>query len=84
MDTDFYTQLNSKVTTKYYKPSKTNKTGFRGVKWHSRSNVFEAWIRVPGKKNKLYIGRSSTAEGAAIKYDEKARELFGDDAITNF
>ena len=58
------------------KPS-NNTSGVKGV-WKTRNNKYCA--EVAGKK----IGYFNTAEEAARKYDEKARELFGEFARLNF
>lgn len=69
---------------RFHRDRRTNKTGFIGVTWKAREGMFVARIRVPGKKEKVWCGSSKTAKGAAIKYDIKARELFGVDAVVNF
>lgn len=53
-----------------------NKTGFRGVRWNSRSKRFEAFIRVDGKK--IYVGGGSTPEEAHEKYKVAALKYFGE------
>ena len=68
----------------YHRDMKTNKTGFLGVYFKRRDNGYEARIRVPDRKEKIYCGWAKTAEEAARMYDTKARELFGDAAVTNF
>jgi len=68
----------------WHKDNRTNKTGFIGVTWKPREKRFVARIRVPGRKEKVHCGIGKTAEEAAMKYDAKARELFGEDAVTNF
>ncbi|KAB0666802.1 hypothetical protein F6V25_05145 [Oryzomonas japonica] len=58
-----------------------NKTGYFGVKLRTDGR-FDAYISVDGKK--IYCGMSSTAAGAAIAYDRKAIEIFGELAVLNF
>lgn len=69
---------------KFHKENQTNKTGFIGVTFKKLHNSFYAYIRGPGRKNKIYCGCGKTAEEAARKYDIKAIELFGKEAVTNF
>ncbi len=59
-----------------------NKTGFIGVS--AKKGGFEARIRVPDRKEKLYCGRAKTAVEAARMYDAKAIEIFGPTAVVNF
>ncbi|NTU68943.1 MAG: hypothetical protein HGB02_08700 [Chlorobiaceae bacterium] len=68
----------------FHRDNKTNKTGFLGVKHNKRSDRYDAFIRVPGRKEKVYCGGGKTAEDAARKYDRKAVEMFGVDAVVNF
>ncbi|MDO9008323.1 MAG: hypothetical protein Q8K57_13380 [Thiobacillus sp.] len=63
---------------------KTNKTGYLGVKFHKVKQSYQAYIRVHGRREKLYCGQAKTAEEAARKYDAKALELYGDGAVVNF
>jgi hypothetical protein len=79
-----YPRFDARTVTLHHKATRANKTGFLGVKWVARAGVFAAYIRVHGRKEKLYCGRGATAEEAARKYDLKARELYGDSAVTNF
>jgi hypothetical protein len=59
---------------------KTNKSGFKGV--HMRpSGTFYAHIGNNGKQH--YIGSYKTANEAAIAYNKKAIELFGEFAALN-
>lgn len=73
-----------KDKAQYHKDNRTNKTGFIGVRYNSHYNVFQAYIRVAGRKEKVYCGQAKTAEEAARKYDQKAIEIFGKNAVTNF
>jgi len=70
--------------TRWHRDQHTNKTGFLGVAWKKRVRRFVARIRAPGRANKVYCGCGRTAAEAAWWYDAKARELFGDRAVTNF
>lgn len=54
--------------------------GYKGVRWSK--NAWQAEIKKD--RRYVYIGRFKTAELAARKYDEKAFELFGEFAYTNF
>ena len=76
--------ISSKDKTKFHKDNMTNKTGFIGVTYKARDGVYQARIRVPWQKEKIYCGSSKSAEVAARLYDKKAVELFGIDAVTNF
>lgn len=58
-------------------------SGFKGVSRSSgKKNQWRATIAMHRKK--LHIGHFRTAEDAAIAYDKKARELFGQFASLNF
>lgn len=76
-------ELSPKDKTQWHKDSGTNKTGFLGVKYSKRNKCYEAYIRHP-ERGKVYCGMGKTPDEAAKKYDEKAREFFGADAVTNF
>ena len=83
----FYTKFDGKTTSQFHKDRMTNKTGFIGVtfvKPKGKSAIFRAYIRIHGRKNKLYCGSGKTAEEAARKYDAKAREIYGPSAVVNF
>lgn len=56
-----------------------NKTGYRGVK--REGNRFRATIYHEGKL--LHIGMFSTPEEAALAFNEKSKELFGDEGKLN-
>jgi hypothetical protein len=62
------------------KPSRTSKTGFRGVELDGA--VYCAYISV--NRRKVRLGRFKTAPEAAQAYDEAARFWYGPHAITNF
>lgn len=79
-----YPKYDAKTVTEYHKKNKSNKTGYLGVTHVKSRNTYRAYIRVHGSKEKLYCGQAKTAEEAARKYDIKARELYGPEAVTNF
>lgn len=56
------------------------KSGYKGV--YPQGNKWESAIRKDGKY--IYIGSFDTKEEAARAYDEKAKELHGEFAKTNF
>ena len=58
-----------------------NSSGFRGVSWDKNRKKWHASLRHFGKT--LNIGRFSSAVEAAVAYDRKVFELFGDIAMTN-
>ena len=63
----------------------SNTSGFKGVSAHktiSRPVQWKAQVRHKGEVH--YIGLFPTAKQAALAYDRKARELFGEFAYTNF
>lgn len=60
---------------------KNNKTGFKGVTSYLK-NKYRAMISHENKS--FHIGVYETAEEAAKAYDDKAIELFGEYARTNF
>ena len=66
------------------KPHTNSKSGYKGVSAQplSRRNPWKANIRVEGKKK--HIGCFVTTEEAALAYDEKAKEYFGEFAYLNF
>lgn len=63
---------------------KSNKTGFRGITEDKRMTA-KRWRTVICHNNKrIHVGFFKTKEEAAKAYDEKAIELFGEDAVLNF
>ena len=61
---------------------RNNPSGYKGVRKHDEGNRFKAYIGFNRKKET--IGWFDTAEAAARAYDERARELHGEFAQTNF
>ena len=59
-----------------------NTSGYKGVSWLSAHNAWRAMIRC--NRVDKHLGYFSTAKKAALAYDAKARELFGEFAYTNF
>jgi hypothetical protein len=59
-----------------------NTSGLKGVHLDKRSGSWVAQITVRGKT--LHLGCFVKAKDAARRYDDKARELFGGFAKTNF
>ena len=62
--------------------SQSNSTGFKGVYFEKLNNKYRARIKYNGKR--VSLGCYENAVDAAIAYDKKAIELFGDFAYTNF
>lgn len=58
------------------------KSGLKGVSWCRYTSRWRAAIRFGGKQQ--HIGRFDCKIAAAKAYDEKAKELFGEYARTNF
>lgn len=65
------------------KKQKNNTTGYKGV-FYSCSKYNPFMSRIKANKVIIYIGLFKTAELAAKAYDQKAIELFGEFAATNF
>ena len=61
---------------------------FRGVGWHKRSERWQAFIKNPETRRLEHLGFfPGTPIGelrAAERYDERARQLYGGEAILNF
>ena len=79
-----YPRYDAATVTRWHKEHKTNSTGFLGVLFRRKRGVYEARIRVHGRKEKIYIATAATAEEAARMYDAKARQLYGPGAVVNF
>jgi len=54
---------------------------YKGVRFHSRDKVWQAHITKKGKQ--IHLGTFDTEEEAAMAYNEKAEEIFGDFALLN-
>ena len=54
----------------------TNTTGYRGVTYHKRDKMYQAQIKVNGKR--LFLGYFTTAEEAHEAYKEASRLYHGD------
>ena len=55
---------------------------FKGVCWHKKYGKWQASITHNGRN--IYLGLFTDEIDAAMAYDAKARELFGDFACCNF
>lgn len=60
----------------------TNKSGFRGVSWSKKDQIWLAQIRVDNKT--IHLGSFKDREEAALVYDQSARYYFKDFAKLNF
>lgn len=60
----------------------TNKSGYKGVSWEKRFSRWRATITFEGKQ--IHLGTYKDITEAAIAYDKKAKELFGEFAWLNF
>jgi hypothetical protein len=63
--------------TRFLRDSRANKTGFLGVSYRARDDLFYANIIDHSLGRRVYCGSSKTAEGAARLYDLKSIELYG-------
>jgi len=59
-----------------------NRSGFKGVGWHTSTGKWRSRIVVDGKR--FNLGAFTTPEAAALAYDAAARELHGEFACVNF
>jgi len=64
------------------KTSSKTSSKYKGVCWHKAGKKWFAYIKLYGKMH--YIGLFSAEKDAALAYDVKARELFGEFANPNF
>lgn len=62
--------------------TKSNTSGYKGVTWHKGDGKYRAQMTYKGKV--FHIGCFDNPVAAARAYDEKARELHGAFARTNF
>lgn len=58
-----------------------NTSGFKGVSWHSRDEVWQSNIRAVG--GQVFLGYFKTAEEAAMAYNEAAPAAHGEFARLN-
>ena len=58
-----------------------NTSGYRGVSLNSKTGKYHAQIKIHGKQT--YIGRFDTKIEAAVAYNKKAQEHFGEFATIN-
>ncbi len=58
-----------------------NTSGFRGVSWHKRDQVWCAFIEVDDARK--YLGSFKSKISAAVAYDEAAKKYFGEFAKLN-
>lgn len=61
--------------------SKSNKSGYKGVNYYPQSSSYKAQIMEFGKKK--HIGYYATPEEAALAYNIRSREIFGEFAYQN-
>lgn len=64
------------------KRRKNNRSGYKGVFFKKEKKRYVAQIRI--NKTAIHLGCFDTAEEAALVYDKKAKELFGEFAVLNF
>jgi hypothetical protein len=64
------------------RPSARGTSRYKGVSWHKCSRKWSARVRCDGKFNNL--GDYKDEMAAAMAYDDKAVELFGEFAYLNF
>lgn len=64
------------------RPKRNGSSKFKGVYWHIVYRKWAALIRCNGKQT--YLGRFDNEIEAALVYDRKAEELFGEFAYLNF
>lgn len=60
---------------------RNNRSGYKGVSWCKERNKWAAQIQVNGRQKNL--GRFDNVEDAIRAYDEAARKLHGEFALTN-
>lgn len=58
-----------------------NKTGYKGVLWHKRDRIYEAFIGLNGKR--IYLGRFHDIIEAVKAYNEAALKYHGEFARLN-
>ena len=62
--------------------ARVNKNGFRGITQHRNGNRWTASILF--NRRRIYLGLYKNQKEAAIAYDSKAKEIFGEFAVLNF
>jgi hypothetical protein len=60
-----------------YRP---NKSGYRGVSWHSGNGLWMTRVKLNGRQLTSY---HKTALEAALAYNQRSREVYGDFAVLN-
>jgi len=64
------------------RPMRNGSSKYKGVCWHK---TYKKWYSSIGKTGKrFYLGRFDNEIDAALAYDKKAKELFGEFAYLNF
>lgn len=79
-------EANSYQNARNKRLRKDNKSGFKGVNWHSRDKVWTAQIRATGDdcvSKTYYLGQFSNRLDAAKAYNEAAIRLHGEFAYLN-
>lgn len=74
-------KVDRKNNSKNRRGNRGSYSRFKGVYWDSRGEKFIAEISLDGKKH--YLGSSNDEIVCAKKYNDKAKELFGDYAYLN-
>jgi hypothetical protein len=59
----------------------TNKSGYKGVSWHTLRNKWRARLHYKGTE--VHIGLFESKEEAALAYNKKAEEMYGEYARLN-
>jgi len=67
-------QANSKIRS-------DNTSGYKGVVWYKNYQKWQVRIRYQGKR--IYLGSFNNKEDAALVYNIKAKQLFGEYALLN-
>lgn len=63
------------------RPNRRGSSGYRGVCWFARAGKWQAYIMCD--KKRFYLGYFEDKEEAALAYDAKAVELYGEYACLN-
>ena len=72
----------NKENARNARPSKGGSSRYKGVCWHKAKKKYDARIEVDGKR--YCLGYFADEIEAAVTYDIKAMQLFGDFAYFNF